>query len=86
MNECLTTPQLKYKSAINGYIGIGNIPSGFLTGIGMPGESKRNINNKQLQRKERRKEGNVLFNDTLNTFYLRLYNIWLRTYGKGLLR
>ena len=27
------------------------------------------------------KEGNVLFNDALNTFYLRLYgvNIWLRT-------
>ena len=30
----------------------------------------------------RRKEGNVLFNDTLNTFYLQLYgvtDIWLRT-------
>ena len=28
-----------------------------------------------------RKEGNALFNDALNTFYLRLYgvNIWLRT-------
>ena len=27
------------------------------------------------------KEGNVLFNDTVNTFYLRLYvsDIWLRT-------
>ena len=25
--------------------------------------------------KERRKEGNVLFNNTLNTFYLRLYGI-----------
>ena len=25
--------------------------------------------------KERRKEGNILFNDTLNTFYLRLYGI-----------
>ena len=25
--------------------------------------------------KEGRKEGNVLFNDTLNTFYLRLYGI-----------
>ena len=22
------------------------------------------------------KEGNVLFNDALNTFYLRLYDIW----------
>ena len=27
------------------------------------------------------KEGRVLFNDTLNTFYLRLYVLW--TYGKG---
>ena len=26
-------------------------------------------------RKEGRKEGNVLFNDTLNTFYLRLYGV-----------
>ena len=25
--------------------------------------------------KEGRKEGNVLFNDTLNTFYLRLYDV-----------
>ena len=25
--------------------------------------------------KEGRKEGNVLFNDTLNTFYLRLYGV-----------
>ena len=25
--------------------------------------------------KERRKEGNVLFNDALNTFYLRLYGV-----------
>ena len=30
-----------------------------------------------------RKEGNVLFNDTLNTFYLRL---WHQTYGKGPIR
>ena len=30
-----------------------------------------------------RKEGNVLFNDALNTFYLRLYGI---RYGKGLFR
>ena len=30
---------------------------------------------------EGRKEGNVLFNDTLNTFYLRLFGIG--TYGKG---
>ena len=26
-------------------------------------------------RKERMKEGNILFNDTLNTFYLRLYGV-----------
>ena len=32
----------------------------------------------------RRKEGNVLFNDTLNTFYFTV--IWRRTYGKGPLR
>ena len=31
-----------------------------------------------------RKEGNVLFNDTLNTFYFMV--IWCRTYGKGPLR
>ena len=30
------------------------------------------------------KEGNVLFNDTLNTFYFTV--IWCRTYGKGPLR
>ena len=29
----------------------------------------------------RRKEGNVLFNDALNTFYLRF--LWRQTYGKG---
>ena len=28
-----------------------------------------------LLRKERRKKGNVLFNDALNTFYLRLYDV-----------
>ena len=28
-----------------------------------------------------RKEGNVLFNDALNTFYLRF--LWRQTYGKG---
>ena len=27
------------------------------------------------ERKEGRKEGNVLFNDALNTFYLRLYGV-----------
>ena len=33
-----------------------------------------------LARASLRKEGNVLFNDALNTFYLRLYGvIWLRT-------
>ena len=31
-----------------------------------------------------RKEGNVLFNDTLNTFYFTV--IWRWTYGKGPLR
>ena len=31
-----------------------------------------------------RKEGNVLFNDALNTFYFTV--IWHRTYGKGSLR
>ena len=31
-----------------------------------------------------RKEGNVLFNDALNTFYLTV--MWRRTYGKGPLR
>ena len=31
-----------------------------------------------------RKEGNVLFNDAFNTFYLRLYGVG--TYGKGPLR
>ena len=29
-------------------------------------------------------EGNILFNDALNTFYLRLYGVG--TYGKGPLR
>ena len=32
----------------------------------------------------RRKDGNVLFNDTLNTLYFT--DIWCRTYGKGPLR
>ena len=31
-----------------------------------------------------RKEGNVLFNDALNTFYFTV--IWRRTYGKGQFR
>ena len=31
-----------------------------------------------------RKEGNVLFNDDLNTFYFMV--IWRQTYGKGPLR
>ena len=30
---------------------------------------------KWKRKKEGRKEGNVLFNDALNTFYLRLYGI-----------
>ena len=33
--------------------------------------------------REREKEGNVLFNDALNTFYLRLYGVG---HGKGPLR
>ena len=33
---------------------------------------------------EGRNEGNVLFNDALNTFYFTV--IWRRTYGKGPLR
>ena len=28
-----------------------------------------------MKNKEGRKEGNVLFNDALNTFYLRLYGV-----------
>ena len=36
------------------------------------------------QNKVGRKEGNVLFNDALNTFYFMV--IWRRTYGKGPLR
>ena len=35
-------------------------------------------------KKEGRKEGNVFFNDALNTFYFTV--IWRRTYGKGPLR
>ena len=31
------------------------------------------------------REGNVLFNDTLNTFYLRLYGV-RHNYGRGPLR
>ena len=34
--------------------------------------------------KEGKKEGNVLFNDELNTFYFTV--IWRRTYGKGQIR
>ena len=41
-------------------------PSSLLMGFG-PGP--------QLYLTGQRKEGNVLFNDTLNTFYLRLYGI-----------
>ena len=33
---------------------------------------------------EGRKEGRILFNDVLNTFYLWIYGV--KTYGKGLLR
>ena len=39
---------------------------------------------KKRRKKEYRKEGNVLFNDALNTFYFTV--IWRRTYGKGPLR
>ena len=34
-----------------------------------------------INRKEGRKEGNVLFNDALNTYYFMV--IWHQTYGKG---
>ena len=30
---------------------------------------------REIEREEGRKEGNVLFNDALNTFYLRLYGV-----------
>ena len=36
---------------------------------------KRRVFYNVERRKEGRKEGNVLFNDALNTFYLRLYDI-----------
>ena len=38
-------------------------------------DKKKQKNKKKKNRKRRRKEGNVLFNDALNTFYLRLYGI-----------
>ena len=42
----------------------------------LPEVSVRRTQNQLLGvRKEGRKEGNVLFNDALNTFYLRLYGI-----------
>ena len=36
---------------------------------------------RQIRILEGKKEGNVLFNDALNTFYFTV--IWRRTYGKG---
>ena len=41
------------------------------------------LNMKYRDVKYGRKEGNVLFNDALNTFYLRLYGV---RHGKGPLR
>ena len=38
----------------------------------MDGAYKRSLD---ADRRGRKEEGNVLFNDTLNTFYLRLYNV-----------
>ena len=39
---------------------------------------------RQDLKQEKKKEGNILFNDARNTFYLRLYGV--KTYGKGPLR
>ena len=36
---------------------------------------KRKFTTKQVQKREGRKEGNVLFNDALNTLYLWLYGV-----------
>ena len=33
------------------------------------------VKDHNIVRKDGRKEGNVLFNDTLNTFYLQLYGV-----------
>ena len=41
----------------------------------MESRSKIVERTKLRYKEKRRKEGNVLFNDTLNTFYLRLYGI-----------
>ena len=38
----------------------------------------------EKRRRKERKEGNVLFNDALNTFYFTV--IWLRIHGKEPLR
>ena len=43
-------------------------------------EIKTNKVKKECYLIERERERNVLFNDALNTFYLRLY-IWRQTYG-----
>ena len=39
------------------------------------GESKKRINSMYSYGRERERERNVLFNDALNTFYLRLYGV-----------
>ena len=46
----------------------------------------KNLNGRPVtkERKEGKKEGNILFIDTLNTFYFTV--IWCQTYGKGPLR
>ena len=36
---------------------------------------KKDLENQRRVRKEGRKEGNVIFNDALNTFYLQLYGV-----------
>ena len=53
----------------------------FLGRRGSSAGSKTTVFIKMLLCSKTRQEGNVLFNDTLNTFYLRLYG--RRTYGKG---
>ena len=44
-------------------------------GCGMCNPRKVHFRNPMLIRKEGRKEGNVLFNEALNTFYLWLYGV-----------
>ena len=45
--------------------------------------NNNNNNNKNSKKKERERERNVLFNDALNTFYLRLYGVRHMVKGGG---